>query len=276
MKKDIKYKIGEISKMYGISVRMLRHYEQIKLLMPKTVDDFTRYRYYGSEEITRLFYINSLRNKGFTLTEIRDMFEEGIFIPDTTRLQCKIQEYEERIKLLKERLNFMKDVLFKQMNRNKTDDIYLDKLPSIIVASHTATFYNYNDFFKYIHAEVRPEMICQKCCFPDPNYHFIREISRDMETGEVNLEFCDEVLEMKEDSDTIRFKRLPEVPLAICMKVYGTYEKLHEKQAELFLEITKRGYRIVGDARFNLVYTGWSIRNPEKWLTVIQVPVEEA
>ena len=36
----------------------------------------------------------------------------------------------------------------------------------------------------------------------------------------------------------------------------------------------KRGYRIVDTPRYNYVNGAWNQRNPEKWLTIIQVPVE--
>ena len=34
------------------------------------------------------------------------------------------------------------------------------------------------------------------------------------------------VVSAKKDSDIVRFKELPEVPKAICMKAYGPYERL--------------------------------------------------
>ena len=39
-------KIGEFSKLSRISIRMLRHYDEIGLLKPAEIDRFTDYRYY--------------------------------------------------------------------------------------------------------------------------------------------------------------------------------------------------------------------------------------
>ena len=39
-------KIGEFSKLSRVSVRMLRHYDEIGLLKPAEIDRFTDYRYY--------------------------------------------------------------------------------------------------------------------------------------------------------------------------------------------------------------------------------------
>ena len=42
-------KIGEFSKLSHVSVRMLRHYDEIGLLHPQRVDPITGYRLYGEE-----------------------------------------------------------------------------------------------------------------------------------------------------------------------------------------------------------------------------------
>ena len=203
------------------------------------------------------------------------MFEEGIFTSDIASLENNIQKYEQELVSLKKRLDVMKEILSREKDKEKSEDIYLDTLPSIMIASHMTTLSGYDKLFDYIKNEVGVELMRLGCNFPNPFYCFTREISRDPETGHIEIEYCDEVTEMKSDSDIIRFKRLPEVPLAMCIKVYGTYEKLYEKEEELFAEIAKRGYRIAGDVRFNFVNGGWNIKNPEKWLTIIQVPVEK-
>ena len=44
-------KIGEFSKLSRISVRMLRHYDEIGLLKPAEIDRFTDYRYYREDQL---------------------------------------------------------------------------------------------------------------------------------------------------------------------------------------------------------------------------------
>ena len=79
----------------------------------------------------------------------------------------------------------------------------------------------------------------------------------------------------KDDSEIVKFKTLPEYPTAICMKVYGPYSKLRESYIELFAEIAKMGYEIADAPRANYVDGIWNQEDPEKWLTVIQVPVRK-
>ena len=47
------------------------------------------------------------------------------------------------------------------------------------------------------------------------------------------MEYCLQVDEMYPDSGTIKFKQLPEVPMAVCLKHVGTYDRLPESFAEV-------------------------------------------
>jgi hypothetical protein len=42
---------------------------------------------------------------------------------------------------------------------------------------------------------------------------------------------------------------------------------------QLLAEITHRRYHLVGATRYNYVEGAWNQKNPQKWLTIIQVPV---
>ena len=44
-------KIGDFSKLSRISIRMLRHYDEIGILHPEYVDDFTGYRFYSESQL---------------------------------------------------------------------------------------------------------------------------------------------------------------------------------------------------------------------------------
>ena len=76
------FKIGEFSKMSGFSVKTLRYYDDIDLFKPIEVDLFTGYRYYKEEQLKDLKLIETLKNIGFSLEEIKnnwDNFTEELF-----------------------------------------------------------------------------------------------------------------------------------------------------------------------------------------------------
>ena len=55
------FPIGEVSKLFHISVSSLRHYEHIGLLTPEYISSDSGYRYYGTEQFEVLNTIRYLR-----------------------------------------------------------------------------------------------------------------------------------------------------------------------------------------------------------------------
>lgn len=71
------FSIGEVSKIYGLSVQALRHYHKIGLVVPSHIDESTGYRSYTFEQfqfISRLKYLQSL---GLSLEEIKKILNDG-------------------------------------------------------------------------------------------------------------------------------------------------------------------------------------------------------
>lgn len=57
------FQIGEVAKMYHLSVGTLRHYEQVGLLKPEYTDPATGYRYYSVRQFEQLTNIRYLRRQ---------------------------------------------------------------------------------------------------------------------------------------------------------------------------------------------------------------------
>ena len=66
-------KIGEFAKICHTRISVLRHYDKQNLLKPVSIDSDTGYRYYSKEQITVFFRIASLKQAGFSLSEIREI-----------------------------------------------------------------------------------------------------------------------------------------------------------------------------------------------------------
>lgn len=63
------YRVGELAKLTGVTVRTLHHYDEIGLLVP-TQRTGSDYRQYTPADVARLQQILSLRQLGFALDEI--------------------------------------------------------------------------------------------------------------------------------------------------------------------------------------------------------------
>ncbi|MEL7372278.1 MAG: MerR family transcriptional regulator [Myxococcota bacterium] len=69
------YAIGQFSLMSRLSVRTLRRYHELGLLVPARIDEQSGYRYYGPAEVDRARVITALRNLDFSLKEIGEIIE---------------------------------------------------------------------------------------------------------------------------------------------------------------------------------------------------------
>lgn len=64
------FSIGEFASIGRVSVRMLRHYDEIGLLTPAHVDPFTGYRWYEGAQFAVLGAIVAFKDLGFRLDEV--------------------------------------------------------------------------------------------------------------------------------------------------------------------------------------------------------------
>ena len=55
-------KNGDFSKLSRVSIRMLRHYDEIGLLKPVWIDSESGYRYYAPEQLPIAGRINALKD----------------------------------------------------------------------------------------------------------------------------------------------------------------------------------------------------------------------
>lgn len=75
MEKRELFQIGEVAKMFHLSVGSLRHYEKIGLLQPEYIDAETGYRYYSTRQFECLNTIRYLRVLDMPLAQIADFLK---------------------------------------------------------------------------------------------------------------------------------------------------------------------------------------------------------
>ena len=82
------FSIGEVSKMFHISVSSLRHYESIGLLAPEHISADSGYRYYSAGQFEVLNTIRYLRALDMPLSEIADFLGNR----DVDRIEEKLRQ----------------------------------------------------------------------------------------------------------------------------------------------------------------------------------------
>jgi DNA-binding transcriptional MerR regulator len=79
--------IGSFSLLTGLSIPSLRHYDEIGLLEPASVDQSTRYRYYRRSQVRDGHVVRHLRALDMPLSEIRQILQSG---DDARTRECLI------------------------------------------------------------------------------------------------------------------------------------------------------------------------------------------
>ena len=276
MSKLTKLKIGVFSQMMQVTVKTLRHYEQKGLLYPCEVDEWTGYRYYSVEQMQRLNNIRQLQSLGFSLDEIKDLYEDGAYTPSVEQLNEKIEKTERQLQLLVTRRNHLVNCVnahkkIKTMDKSKFS---IQSLPEIIVASHREVISDYAALGPLCVEKIGPEMHRLGCKCSVPGYCFTIEHNIEYRPTDIDIEYCEQVEEMGTDSTIIQFKRFTAVPKALCMKHVGPYERFHESFTEAFAYMEEQGYIIAGPLRTSYIDGAWNQDNPEQWLSIIKIPIE--
>lgn len=92
------FKIGEISRLYGIGVDSLRYYEKIGLLKPQRSE--SGYRHYSIQEIWKLNVIRDLRELNFSMEQIGRYLGSHSISSTLELLSEEQQAVEDKIKEL--------------------------------------------------------------------------------------------------------------------------------------------------------------------------------
>lgn len=137
MKKKELFQIGEVSRLFHISVGTLRHYDKIGLLSPEYTDPDSGYRYYSTRQFECLNTIRYLRALDMPLDKI-DMFLKNrnldtiqdILQYQKEAVQQKRHELELIERKIEKRLLQMKDALSSRLN-----EIYVSHIPSFKITA---------------------------------------------------------------------------------------------------------------------------------------------
>ena len=127
------FSIGEFARLGGVSVRTLRHYDEIGLLRPATVDPDTGYRGYSAAQLGQLNRIMALKELGLSLTQARRLLDgvtlgelRGMLILRRAQLEHELEEHKNQLLGVEARLRSIA-----QEDAMPADDIVTKRIPAI-------------------------------------------------------------------------------------------------------------------------------------------------
>jgi len=108
---DRRWKVGELAKATGLTVRTLHHYDEVGLLVPWKRTS-AGHRLYAGQEVRRPHHILALRRLGLRLEETASLLDDDVSLVETVRRHLDQVERElEHQHRLHRRLRQIRDAL---------------------------------------------------------------------------------------------------------------------------------------------------------------------
>lgn len=268
------YTIGEFAALGRVSVRMLRHYDAIGLLIPARVDDRTGYRSYAIDQLPLLLRIAELRDLGVGLDRIADLAvapdQDGALRSVLTERQrelaasvagdrLRIARIERRLRLLEG--NTMSDVHY---TRIAPVTVYAARgiAPGMGPENIGPAIGPLIDGLDHaLEAAGRPLI--------EPGIFWYE--AADDESAIVNVSYVAEPEPVAGDGYDV--VELPELATAATLQHRGDMSGIGESWSRLMEQIVADGYRVIDPCREVYLEADGHEPGPD-WLTELQAPVE--
>ena len=105
-------RIGIFSRISQVPVSTLRYYDAVGLMKAAYIDNYTGYRYYTIDQLSRIHRILALKEMGLSLEEIQKMLEEALPMTELRgMLRLKQAELRQQLQEETERLNRLENWL---------------------------------------------------------------------------------------------------------------------------------------------------------------------
>jgi len=280
------YKIGEFSKLCGLSTSTLRDYEQRRIFRPVSTDKWTGYRYYDGAQLAAISRILALRDAGFSLDEIASQNLHQTHIQELIEtLEKKAQAMETVGSPYINRLERLRThiVLIKNGGIPSSDNISVKRVEPIRVASIRRTIpkhdfaKNLEDMWMAVRAAIpkrspkrnAPLMTLWHSGFDDMN-----RLNLHQDSGTLDMEVAEPVLPLFVGNGEINVNPLPMVTKMACVVHRGPLSSIDSDLHKLNEWMTRNQWEAAGPLR-NIYHRGvWNTQNPEEHITELQIPLQ--
>lgn len=267
-------KIGEFSRLSMVSIRMLRHYDELGLLTPDATDPFSGYRYYSEEQLVTASRIATLREMGFGLAAVGEMLQCG---GDPDRMEPYLLAQRARLAELAETTNRRITLVSSALRRLRKDEnamnytVQLKTIPERYAACVRMVIPSYDcegTLWSTLMSETaRMNLVPDDPCLCSATFHDCEHKETD-----VDVEVQKTVKGRYEDTEHVRFRTLPAVTVASVVH-HGSYSAIGQAHAALVGWMRDNGYEFTGPAFYIYHVSPYETRNPDEFVTEICSPV---
>lgn len=270
------FKIGEFSKITQVSVRMLRYYDEHKLLVPKYVDKTNGYRFYTAGQIEELHRIILLRDMGFGVKDMKEMLLSW----DSNTLKQNLMEQIKKTKDLiqaeqnkiKQMQGYLKDL--DNQNKNLNIQILIKSIPEQTVISLRKVV---KDYYQeaFLWEEMGKKLSHIENLESYPSFSIYHDL--DYREQEVDIEVCIAIdREIELPYQELNIRKVEKVDTAACFMIYGPYSNISiaYKEFAFWLEQHKE-YHMSGENRQICHVSMCHTNNPDEYITELQIPLTD-
>ncbi len=272
------FSIGDFARHGRVSVRMLRHYDAIGLLLPACVDQATGYRFYRADQLAQLNRIVALKDLGFSLERVRTILGEqvngeelrGMLRLRQAELTAQIEADTARLRQVETRLRAIEGE-----GQMPATDVQLKTLPAARVAELTATAGSYGPdditpVIRPLYADLLDRLERAAVAVTGPAIAYYENTP----DGSVLVHAGLPVAADPGDDHDFAIVDLPAVREAATLVHRGSMDDVMPSYETLARWIDAGGYRATGYARE--FYLAAAPDECDAWVTELQEPVVPA
>jgi effector-binding domain-containing protein len=275
------FRIGEFSKLCGLSAETLYHYEDMGLLKPARIDKFSGYRYYEAQQLITVNKILAFKDAGCSLTEIAQILQKEPSISNlVTLLSDKALSLEKQLQLETCRLERIHTNIFLLKNGGipVMNEIAVKRVEPILIASVRKAFHK-SRFGVELDTMWRDVNECigktgGKRTIPCMMiYHTGWWNLGDDE--QLDVEVVEPVISAVADSEPMKISTLPAVEKMACIVHKGPFDTMWKTWEALFAWTKENGYKVSGPVREIYHKGDWATDDPNEYITELQAPVQQ-
>jgi len=268
--------IGDFAALGRVSVRMLRHYDTLGLLVPARAA--SGYRYYRAEQLHALNRITVLKDLGFSLAQVKTILHDDVGVDELRgMLRLRQAELDARLAADRARLHAVEVRLrmIERKGRMTTDDVVIKSVPAVRVASLASTVSAYDS------AEISPviqplyreleQRLADADVAPGVGIAYYDGTGEDGEPIRIHAGF--QVSVEPDPAHGFRIVDLPAIPAAATLVHRGSMDTVEASYQVLAEWIAEHGYRMLAHSRE--VCLEYSPDDTDAWVNELQVAVEK-
>ena len=279
------YSIGKVSTLCNVSVKTLRYYDQIGLLVPQYRKETSHYRYYEHTQLLTLHIIRKLRLLGVSLKDIQQIIHncdnaamERCVISRMDEISKNIQELQEQFAIGENLLQRLKaGNVFLQIKEKRNQDtraIQIEQIPTCNVIFTRRLKSNYQNSDVSIDRWFELLELAKKYNLKTTGSIILTYHNAPLEqfyNKDCDLESCIQVNEIKNSSEFKQFGGF----LAVTAIHVGKNEEIIQTHVKAIKWLKQQGYAIHGPISEEYIISPIDVCDVEDHITKIIIPVKK-